>query len=170
MSDDVCGHPTAGGDGPPCQNPAGENGRCHIPSHNPDDDRENPGRPTKFNDERARRAIAAARLGKSKAGCARDAGVEDGGTIENWVQRNPTFTDKDGTEKNFFDAFRRARGDGETTYIREGRHPEGPVDPSFAKFMLASSYEYVKTERTEHDATEDALDLWKSSAQDDGGE
>jgi len=38
---DICGVPTEGGDGPPCQNRAGENGRCWIPTHN-NPDAENP--------------------------------------------------------------------------------------------------------------------------------
>lgn len=43
MTDDLCGADTTGDR--PCQNPAGENGRCWIPSHN-DPDAENPhGRP-----------------------------------------------------------------------------------------------------------------------------
>jgi len=35
--DDVCGHPTQGGDGPPCQHPTtddGDSDRCWIPDHN----------------------------------------------------------------------------------------------------------------------------------------
>jgi hypothetical protein len=149
MTTDTCGAETTGDQ--PCQNPAGENGRCWIPTHNPDSDEENPqGRPTKFTDERARDAIHAAdELGKSKRGCARDAGVSKD-TIDEWLEQNPTFEGPDGDEYHFFDAFERARGSGETYYIREGRDPDGDVDPSFARFMLASSYGYKKTEKREH--------------------
>ena len=75
MTDDVCGHPTEGGDGPPCQNPPGENGRCHIPTHN-DPDAENPqGRKWAITESDHEDILTAARDGFSKAGCARAAGV-----------------------------------------------------------------------------------------------
>lgn len=145
--DDICGYEnTTTGD--PCQHPAGS---CPVPSHSgaaPDGG--NPqGRPSKFSDERARAAIhAAEEYGKSKRGCERDAGVARG-TLDNWLEANPTFEGPDGNEYDFLTAFRRARGEGETYYITEGRDPEGEVDESFAKFMLASSFDYKKTEATE---------------------
>lgn len=113
-----------------------------------EDDDAHGGRPSEFTDERAQEAINAAREGKSKAGCERDAGV-GGGTIDNWLNANPTFIDSEGNEKQFFRAFRRARGDGESLYITEGRNPDGDVDTSFAKYMLSTSYEYKKTEKQE---------------------
>ncbi|PHQ44673.1 hypothetical protein DJ68_17385 [Halorubrum sp. C3] len=106
------------------------------------------GRPSEFTDQRARAAIEAAREGKSKAGCERDAGVADG-TIGNWLDADPTFTDANGDEKQFFRAFRRARGDGESLYIVQGRDPDGDVEAPFAKYMLSTSYEYKKTEKQE---------------------
>jgi hypothetical protein len=144
--DHICGAETTGDQ--PCQNPAGDNGRCWIPSHNPDATDENPaGRPSKFTDENAQAAIEAAREGLSKAGCQRAAGVGDG-TIQNWLDANPTFTDEDGTEREFFRAFRRARRVGESELVQGGLYDDD-TDSSMAKFLLASSFDYKKTEQRE---------------------
>lgn len=141
-----CGHETA--DGTECQLPPSQpDGRCHH--HTDTTDADSGGRPSKFTDERARQAIAAAKLGKSIAGCGRDAGVSKE-TVRNWRDTEGiAFEGPDGNEYDFFAAFRRARGTGETYYIREGRRAEGEVDSPFAKFMLASSYDYTKTEKQE---------------------
>ena len=48
---DHCGAET--GDGGECRNPAGDNGRCWIPTHNDSDEPNPQGRPTKFDDEAA---------------------------------------------------------------------------------------------------------------------
>ena len=155
MSNDLCGAETTSDQ--PCQNPAGENGRCWIPSHNPDDDDENPGgRPSKFTDDRAQDAVEAAREGLSKAGCERAAGVGDG-TINNWLDANPKFTDESGEEREFLRAFRRARKVGESELVQGGLYDDD-VDSSMAKFLLASSFDYKKTEsrELEHDTAEDA--------------
>jgi hypothetical protein len=133
-------------DGTPCENDADS-----CPWHGEGDTPDN-GRPTKFNDDRAQRAIEAAKLGKSKAGCERSAGVADG-TIDNWLDKNPTFEDEDGTEKYFFRAFRRARANGEDEWIDDGRRGE---NPSFAKFMLSSSYGYSEERDVNVDAEVDA--------------
>lgn len=85
MTDDYCGWPTA--DGTACEHPVTEdNGRCwqHC------EDAKTGGRPTKFNDERARAAVNAAQEAKSVAGCGRAAGV-DRKTIINWAQKNPEY-------------------------------------------------------------------------------
>ena len=155
MTDETeqCGHETA--DGTECQLPPSQpDGRCHH--HTDATEVDSGGRPSKFTDERAREAIAAAELGKSIAGCGRDAGVDEK-TVRNWRDTEGiAFEGPDGNEYDFFRAFRRARGSGETYYIREGRRAEGEVDPSFAKFMLASSYDYTKTEKQElEDVSED---------------
>lgn len=156
MSDDaVCGHPTQGGDGPPCQNPPGENGRCHIPSHN-DPGAENPGRPSKYTEERAREAIDAAADGFSKAGCARAAGVGEQ-TLLDWLAEDHAV---DG--ENFSEAFMRARHKGERTLVKGPLvdHPDAPgggpeVDGQHARFLLATSFDYQKTEKRElEDVTE----------------
>lgn len=151
MSDE-CGASTT--DGSPCELPGSyPDGRCYH--HTDAADADSGGRPTKFTDERARQAIDAAELGKSIEGCGRDAGVDEK-TIRNWRDTEGiTFEGPDGNEYDFFRAFRRARGDGETYYITEGRDPDGDVDPSFAKFMLASSYKYKKTEKQEVDHSGD---------------
>ena len=149
MTDDVCGHPTEGGDGPPCQNPAGENGRCHIPSHN-DPDAENPqGSRSTFTDEDARIAIMAARKGKSERGIERQVGVSKNTIFgdDGWLYQDHRFTDENGNVVDFFTALMRARSDGEDEWIEEGRGEDG--DASFAKFMLATSYDYKKTEKQE---------------------
>lgn len=131
-------------DGEPCAyTPKYEDGKCGV--HTNCTDTAPGGRPTKFNDERAQDAIAAAREGKSEDGCARAAGVRSP-TISNWIESNPTFEASDGTEREFFKAFTRARAKGESRLIEGGlRDPD--VDASFAKFLLASSFDYVKEEK-----------------------
>jgi hypothetical protein len=112
-----------------------------------------PGRPTKFTDERARLAIAAARdEGKSKAGCERAAGIGND-TLSGWLETDPTFTDENGDERNFSEAFVQARARGESMYIEDGRDLKG--DTSFAKFMLSSSYGYEKTEKRKQEHSGD---------------
>jgi len=145
--DEICGAATV--DDKPCQNPADENGCCWIPSHQPGsgDDVENPGRPSKFTYKRGHLALKAAREGKSKSGCARAAGVHRS-TLDEW-------SDWDGGKLfgplYFPAAFAQARGYGEDEWVEEGRGDDG--DSSFAKFMLATSYEYEKTEKREVDAS-----------------
>lgn len=133
-------------DGTPCENDADS-----CPWHG-EEDSPDTGRPTKFNDERAQNAIEAAKLGKSKAGCERSAGVARG-TVDNWLDENPSFEDEDGEEKGFFTAFMRARANGEDEWIDDGRHGE---NPSFAKFMLSSSYGYSEERDVNVDADVDA--------------
>ena len=146
MSAEYCGYEDTTG-AEPCRNPAGENGRCWIPTHQPheNDDVENPGRPSKYTDDRAADAVAAAREGKSKAGCARSAGVSHS-TLEDWLDADHTYEDED-----FRTAFRRARANGETELLEGGLYDDD-VDSSMAKFLLASSFDYTKTERREVDA------------------
>lgn len=149
-NDEICGAPTA--DDTACQHPTtddGDPGRCWIPGHNdtPSDQLNAGGRPSKFNDERARAAIEAARQSKSKAGCARAAEV-DHTTLAYWLDDNPTFETASGEVVDFSTAFARARRDGETVLVQGGlRNDE--VDTSMAKFLLSTSFGYVKTERTE---------------------
>jgi hypothetical protein len=129
--DDVCGAECV--DGTTCQHPAGS---CPVPSHS-DSNAENPhGRPSKYTEDRADAAIDAARDGASKTGCARAAGV-DRATLNRWLDA------RDG----FRTAFARARGEGERRLIRDGLGEE--VSPQMAKFLLATSYGYTKTEKRE---------------------
>lgn len=137
--DDICGHPTQGGDGPPCQHPASEGDSCWLKAHGGD---ATPGRPSKFNEERANTVLEAARRGKSKAGCARAAGVGEA-TLERWQDEHDEFRS----------AFRRARSAGEDQLIDDGlRDPD--TDSSMAKFLLSTSFDYVKTEKREHSTPE----------------
>lgn len=114
------------------------------------------GRPSTFSDELARRAIAAAEKGKSESGIEREVGVGDRTIfgVGGWVDQDLTFGDSDGQRRKFSRALRRARGRGEEDWIEEGRSEDG--DSSFAKFMLSTSFDYVKTERREHLVDDDA--------------
>lgn len=145
MSDDVCGHPTA--DGGECANPATEGDSCWIDAHGGST---SVGRDSKFSDERARDVIHAAKQGKSKAGCARAAGIGEA-TLARWLEADHTFVDADGQQRDFRSALRRARADGETVLIQGGLRDEN-VDSSMAKFLLATSFDYQKTERHEVEA------------------
>jgi len=121
MTDDTCGYPTA--DGSPCQNPAGENGRCWIPSHNPNGSDENPhGAPSKLTRETCDRITSAIAEGKSIVSAARMEGIHPA-TVHAWVQKgedhdpDPDFdTDPYGY---FHDRFVRARGLGEDSYVQD---------------------------------------------------
>lgn len=146
-NDEQCGE-IKESDGERCTYPSKHpDGRCGV--HTECTDTDPGGRPSKFNDDRAQDTIRAAREGKSEAGCARAAGVDEN-CIGRWKDSNPTYTDQDGVEREFREAFTRARAKGETELIRGGmRDPD--VDSSFAKFLLASSFDYVKEEKREVD-------------------
>lgn len=140
MTDDICGYEDTT-TGQPCQHPAGS---CPVPSHSDTaPDGGNPqGRPSKFTEDRAHNAIDSARKGLSKAGCSRAAGVGKA-TLERWL---------DGRDE-FRNAFRRARNEGEVALIEDGLH-DPDTDGAMARFLLSTSFDYVKTEKREH-ATED---------------
>jgi len=149
MSDNVCGADTA--DGTPCQHPAGENGRCWIPQHNPDgegNDDAAPGRPSDFTEDRAHDAIDAAELGMSKSGSARAAGVPVS-TLHDWIERGTHTVDGE----NFSEAFARARARGERRLVEgamfEERDAPRQMDGQHARFLLSTSFDYVKTEKRE---------------------
>lgn len=132
-TEDICGAET--NDGSPCQHPAGS---CPVPSHD-DPTATNPqGEPSKFDDEAREAALGAAREGKSKAGCARAAGVDES-TLRGWLDRHESFSR----------AFAQARAEGESRLLDGGL--TGEVDPTMARFLLASSFGYVKTEKREHE-------------------
>lgn len=129
---DICGAECV--DGTPCEHPAGS---CPVPSHS-DPDAENPaGQPSKFTSERQAEILAAAREGKSQAGCARAAGIDES-TLRGWIDRHEEFSR----------AFRRARGEGESRLVRDGLY-DPDTDSSMAKFLLTTSFDYVKTEKRE---------------------
>ena len=141
MTDDTCGWPTTT-DGE-CQNPAGEDGTCWIPSHG-DADAENPqGRDFSITDDDHEDILEAAREGVSKAGCARAAGV-DKASLLRYLDAHPEFRT----------AFTRARNQGERELIHGGLRDDD-IDTSMAKFLLASSFEYKKSEKREHDIDAD---------------
>lgn len=116
MSDetDVCGHPTDDGDGPPCQNPAGENGRCWIPSHT-DPDAENPQgrdrtRPSKQQQENIASVIEGG--GSIREACRR-AGVHPE-QFYRWMEYGQD--DPESAWGDFRERLVRARGEGEGQY------------------------------------------------------
>ena len=124
---DQCGYPTGDGDGEPCQNPAGENGRCWIPSHN-DADAENPhGRPSELK-EYWDDIMAGARQGMTLKGCARLAGVDES-TLHRWKKEHDDFSK----------SLKRARAHGELQHLQS-------VNDTGSRFILERSFGYVKTE------------------------
>jgi hypothetical protein len=130
--DTICGADTTGEQ--PCQNPAGENGRCWIPSHNPDSDDENPhGRPSQL-DKYEEDILNAAKEGLTYEGIARVAGIGVS-TLHEWRGENDDFSE----------SLERARSKAERELIQD-------VD---AEFVLERSYDYVKTERREIEADVD---------------
>lgn len=145
MSDDenICGS-TDTETGDPCKRPSGwgtdsDSGFCET---HREGGNEPGGRPSAYSEERASQMIQAAERGKSKAGCARSAGV-DKHTLERWLEDNPAYRDTE-----FRNAFARARAKGEDKLIADGlRDPD--TDSSMAKFLLASSFDYVKAEKRE---------------------
>jgi len=147
MTDDVCGHPTQGGDGPPCELPASKaDGRCHH--HTDTDERANGGREWAINESDHEDILTAAREGFSKAGCARAAGVGEA-SLQRYLDAHDSFRS----------AFMRARHKGERTLLkgplveREG-DPES-IDGQHARFLLSTSFGYTKTEKKElEDVTE----------------
>lgn len=154
MTDDICAADTTGDS--PCQNPAGDNGRCWIPTHQPDADENttNPhGRDFTITEDDHDDILEAARLGMSKAGCARAAGV-----APNQLNRYLQSDEK----ADFRQAFMRARYQGEQRLI------EGPMfndeearremDGQHARFLLSTSFDYVKTEKKELEDVTDGSD------------
>jgi len=145
MTDEVCGAETT--DGGECQNRAGENGRCWIPSHN-DPDAENPhGRDFSIAEDDHEDILQAARIGMSKSGCARAAGVSHT-ELRRYLDSN----------ENFRSAFMRARSKGERRLVEEAlfeRDDQPNMNDQHARFLLSTSFDYVKTEKKElEDVTE----------------
>ena len=81
--------------------------------------------------------IEAAETKKSKRGCARSAGVSHT-ALQRYLDAHDDFRA----------SFKQARGRGEAELIEGGLHDDA-VDTSMAKFLLASSYDYKKTEQRE---------------------
>jgi hypothetical protein len=137
--DDICGHPT--GDGGKCQNPPTEGDHCWIDTHG--GDVSGHGRDFSIGETDHEDILDAARDGVSKRGCARAAGVSHT-ELQRYLDAHPDFRA----------SFARARNQGERTLICDGlRDPD--TDSSMAKFLLASSFDYKKTEKREVDADVD---------------
>lgn len=142
MTDDTCGHPTA--DGSPCQHPTtddGDSGRCWIPSHNDADvSTDAGGRDFSLDESDHDDLFEAARSGASKAGCARAAGVSKS-QLARYLNEHDEFRN----------AFRRARAKGEQQLLREplwnDENAEREMDGQHARFLLSTSFDYVKTEK-----------------------
>jgi len=138
MSKGICGYEDTT-TGHPCQHPAGS---CPVPSHN-DPDAENPqGRDFAIDESDHEDILQAAREGFSKAGCARAAGVDKASLLR--------YLD---AHLDFRTDFMRARHKGERELLRAPLRtdPQNPVDidGQHARFLLSTSFEYVKTEKRE---------------------
>jgi len=150
MSDDqdICGYEDTT-TGKPCQHPAES---CPVPSHD-DPGAENPqGRDFTISEDDHDDILQAAREGFSKAGCARAAGVSDM-ELQRYLDEHDEFRG----------AFMRARHEGEkrlvTGALISDEHNVGPsgmeVDGQHARFLLSTSFDYIKTEKREVDADVD---------------
>ena len=119
---DTCGHPTQGGDGPPCQNPATEGTHCWLDAHGGDT---TPGRPSEPAVGKEVMDAITSRIaeGKSDTEAFRQANLHPS-TKGNWlgkiddpedVPADPDFdTDPYGY---FFRRYTHARGLGESWYV-----------------------------------------------------
>jgi len=140
MTDDICGAECV--DGSECQHPAGS---CPVPSHHTDGADNPQGRDFVLGPDDHEDLLNAAREGFSRAGCARAAGVSKQ-VLQNYLDAPENA--------EFLDTFMRARHEGErklvTGPLREPEHPDEPEwDGQHARFLLASSFDYVKTEKQE---------------------
>lgn len=139
MSDDICGHPTQGGDGPPCQNPATDEGHCWLDAHGGDTE---VGRDFTLSPADHDDILNAARGGMSKSGCARAAGVAKS-QLDRYLDAHDEFRA----------AFTRARHEGERKLVRGPLWNEEDelreMDGQHARFLLSTSFDYVKTEKKE---------------------
>jgi len=151
MGDDTCGHPTA--DGTPCQHPTTDDGdpdRCWEDAHNETDTESgNAGREWAIDESDHDAILEAAELGTSKAGCARAAGVEKS-VLHRYLEAHDEFRN----------AFARARARGEQRLLRgplvDSDDPNAPdMDGQHARFILSTSFDYVKTEKRELENTGD---------------
>jgi len=145
MSDDseICGYETA--KGTPCQNPATEDGHCWLKAHGGDVQN---GRDFEIGESDHDDILEAARMGASKAGCARAAGVEP-----------PSLNRYLDSHADFRSAFTRARAKGEQRLLsgplwnEDGAERE--MDGQHARFLLSTSFDYSKTEKKEVDMDAD---------------
>ncbi|MFW6435656.1 MAG: hypothetical protein ACOCY1_04675 [Halovenus sp.] len=134
--DDRCGAETTGDH--PCKNPAGENGRCWIPSHNPDSEGEDPnGRPSKF--ERVKNDLLEAADGYINLKQVANKGGVSRSTLYKYLDEHEDFSD----------SFKRARGEAADRLVHRALDPDDEIDVTFARFLLERSFKFIKTERQE---------------------
>ena len=148
MTDETeqCGHPTAGGDGPPCSNPATEGDHCWLEAHGGDVQN---GREFAIDESDHDDILEAARMGASKAGCARAAGV-DKASLLRYLEAHGDFRT----------AFMRARHEGEHRLLtgplfetKNSQEEQRVMDGQHARFILSTSFDYNKKQELE-DVTE----------------
>jgi hypothetical protein len=150
--DDVCGHPTQGGEGPPCQHPTTDDGdadRCWIPDHNDADvDTEAGGREFSIDETDHDDILEAARMGASQAGCARAAGVDEK-NLRRYLDAH----------EDFRRAFTQARAEGEQRLLKgplfNDEDAAREMDGQHARFLLSTSFDYKKTEKKELEHSND---------------
>jgi hypothetical protein len=142
---DVCGAETAAGT--PCQHVTTDDGdpdRCWIDAHNDaPTESGDPGRDFAINESDHDTILDAARKGVSKAGCARAAGVGEA-SLERYLDAHDQFRGE----------FTRARARGEQRLVTgplvDSDDPTDPdMDGHHARFLLSTSFDYVKTEKQE---------------------
>jgi len=140
MSEDVeqCGH--IKNDGEPCTyTPKYDDGKCGVHSELNDD---GPGRPFALTEDDHEDILEAARMGASKAGCARAAGV-DKASLLRYLN----------THTQFRMAFTQARAKGEQRLLSgplmQDKNAERQMDGQHARFLLSTSFDYIKTEKRE---------------------
>jgi len=113
MSEDTCGHPTEGGDGPPCELPASKaDGRCHH--HTETDEQAREGRPRKRPSKEQEENIASViEGGGSIREACRRAGVHPS-TFYSWMEYGED--EPESAWGDFRERLVRARGEGEGQY------------------------------------------------------
>lgn len=112
--DDICGANTSNDQ--PCQNPAGDNGRCWIPSHN-DPDAENPqGRDPKLTKQRQEQIADMLENGHSVAAACRCNEIGQS-TFYEWLEKGDQ--QDEGIYADFAERVARARGVGERKLVDE---------------------------------------------------
>lgn len=135
-SDDICGAECV--DGTECHHPAGS---CPVPSHS-DPTAENPhGRDFSLSEDDHADILDAAQGGMSKSGCARAAGVDEK-NLRRYLEAHPHFRR----------AFMRARHEGEKKLVSQplmDGEDAPDMDGQHARFLLSTSFDYVKTEKRE---------------------
>ena len=134
--DELCGAETSKGG--TCQNPADS-----CPWHNTDNPPEN-GRPFSLSEDDHEDILEAAKMGASKAGCARAAGVAPN-VLNRYLQADE--------HADFRQAFTQARAKGEqrllTGPLMQDKNADQYMDGQHARFLLSTSFDYKKTEKRE---------------------